>query len=79
MDFEDGGPAFPQHANTGNLEGWRHGLSLRDYFAGSALIGVASQLNPDHLQELAEGQADAGPEAKAAYALADAMLKAREQ
>ena len=61
-------PAFPQHAATGNVEHWRHGMSLRDWFAGQALAGIIS--NPDVLT--------APPDmiAKVAYDIADAMVKA---
>lgn len=37
--MNDGEPAFPQSDNTGNLEEWKHGMSLRDWFAGMALSG----------------------------------------
>ena len=32
--------AFPIAAGVGNLEEWRHGMSLRDYFAAAALTGL---------------------------------------
>lgn len=64
----DGGPAFPFT--------WagQEGMSLRDWFAGQALPGliglmaVATKI-PDDVEQVT---------AKAAYALADAMLKERE-
>lgn len=35
--INDGGPAFP---NASDVNGHCSGLSLRDYFAGQALIGI---------------------------------------
>lgn len=58
-------PAFPQV-----LDGIRDkpGMTLRDYFAGQALAGVASDPTADMNN----------PErAKWAYRMADAMIKAR--
>jgi hypothetical protein len=75
-----GGPAFPRPENYG-----APGMTLRDHFAGLAMQGHwASQTeescsldwmcsNP----ELADGQLRIV--AKLAYAMADAMLIAREQ
>lgn len=65
-------PAFPQHAATGNLEGWRHGLTARDYFAAQILPAV-------YAAGVANGFCDQDAMAKEAYELADAMLEARAQ
>ena len=73
-----GGPAFPlEHSRTSSLH---DGMTLRDYFAAKAMQGhiVASmsalathyKTNPDAVSPLI---------AAAAYEMADAMLKAREQ
>ena len=66
--IDDGGPVFPLkehvlHASTG--------LSLRDFFAGLALLGMASREN---------GFFDDKPthQAKTAYKAADAMIAARK-
>lgn len=69
----DGGPAFPiayQHKTDGALfeQRWP-GLSLRDYFAASALQGLVVIVAPGTTPDDA---------AAAAYRLADAMLRARE-
>lgn len=58
----DGGPAFPT-----NGEDWQPGMTLRDWFAGQALVGLLAG-SPD---------ADCGPSGYAndAYSMADAMLK----
>lgn len=70
----DGGPAWP--CTTALPMGKfppaikRHpGMTLRDVFAGQALAGMMADKNPPWAFEAA---------AKAAYAIADAMLKARE-
>ena len=70
----DGGPAFP-HPWTADM-GWSPrdapgGMSLRDWFAGQALASVptTSRAGPMSKAEIAEYS----------YAIADAMLKAREQ
>ena len=75
--INDGGPAFPRPA--GDYNGSRHGnssqtgMSLRDYFAAKALQGLLAFPGMEY--------ADAPPEvaARDAYAMADAMLAAREQ
>jgi hypothetical protein len=62
----DGDPAFPQkEPMTSDC----HGMSLRDYFAAKALQGMLA----------CPVQPQSGPDmyARDAYALADAMLKAR--
>lgn len=71
----DGGPAFPiadtVHSN-GQVQYGTSGMSLRDYFAGQALIGVV-------LAPLGQGgRITYSGTATDAYAYADAMLAARE-
>lgn len=70
---DDGGPAFPVEINHGTLEypkTIRHsGASLRDYFAGQALMGLAWK---------ARGPDAEGYYAMIAYKYADAMLEARK-
>jgi hypothetical protein len=68
MSSNDGGPAFPRLIRYPNshLEN-EDGMSLRDYFAGQALVAII----PDAISPLTE-------EAERAYRWADAMLKARE-
>ena len=65
--FGDGGPAFPTKMDryeqaTGSAA---LGMSLRDYFAGQALIAVMSQINVD----------SSDTAAALAYDIADAMLE----
>jgi hypothetical protein len=62
--------AFPM-AISANCISWEDGMTLRDYFAGQALIGIIT--HPDGF---------AGKWKKAAehaYEAADAMIEAREK
>ena len=60
--INDGGPAFPRHAYDGH-----DGMTLRDWFASQALVGLVGRA------ETNDGLAIA----KDAYVIADAMLAAR--
>jgi len=63
-----GGPAFPIVVGDQMTEG----LTMRDYFAAKAMQGYLG--SPEWLREVSpQGTAEA------AYRVADAMLKAREQ
>jgi hypothetical protein len=66
--INDGGPAFPMGYHPGGNRADQFGMTIRDYFAVAALQGL-----------LADG---GGPtwdvDAQCAYALADAMIRARE-
>jgi len=75
MEKDDGGPAFPHQPmdSTGFPEHEAfHGMSLRDWFAGQALVGVLASRDPDRAPW-------AMMDATSAYELADAMLLARTQ
>lgn len=65
MNKETGGPAFA-HGNP--THGGDEGMTLRDYFAAQVLVGLSIRR---------EGKCNEN-DAINAYALADAMLKARE-
>lgn len=85
MALKDGGPAFPRPSAFGRRAGKRggnpelvesqgsHGMSLRDWFAGQALMGIMGDpgMRPSSLGEFAHM-------AMRMYQVADAMLKARE-
>lgn len=73
MSNNTSGPAFPAHHF--DLAEGEHGMTLRDWFAGKAMQGMLA--NPK-LQEqiLKAGQSWIE---ESAWAVADAMLKAREQ
>jgi hypothetical protein len=64
-----GGPAFPSSEWDAQYDRTFHagGMTLRDYFAAKAMEGL-----------LANDNIDAQQIAKAAYIVADAMLKARD-
>lgn len=71
----DGGPAFPVQALAapGSEVAW--GMSLRDWFAGQALMGWAAGRN-----RLMEHEAcEPAFVARSCYTYADAMLRARER
>jgi hypothetical protein len=56
--------AFPE-----NCEGWEDGMTLRDYFAGQALAGIAA----DHTLDIPYRHM-----AERAYYIADAMIEVRD-
>jgi hypothetical protein len=69
--INDGGPAFPVLDNPGDgaLYCRAGGMSLRDWFAGQALNAMLA--DPGRFSSAAGFSADA-------YAVADAMIAARE-
>lgn len=75
MSAPENPPAFPQTKSVGQISMTEGGMSLRDYFAGQALIGAALEVadNGHEVASLAKGMA------VSAYQIADAMLIAREQ
>lgn len=75
--YEQGGAAFPTNTtneqNSGACEA-DYGMSLRDWFAGQALPAVIETCRSDMIH--AGGFAEHF--STRAYAIADAMLKARQ-
>lgn len=81
----NGGPAFPvstgcNDGQLGHQDGqftWQFpGMTLRDYFAAKALVGLMS--DPTFAKELQRmGKPIGDSMAAAAYGMADSMLKAR--
>lgn len=63
-----GGTAFPSHGSMGEVA--HEGMTLRDYFAAKAMMGLGC--NPNHVNMTDDEIA------KWSYSLADSMLKARE-
>lgn len=65
-ELEEGGYAFP-HAIPTNQNIVSRGMTLRDYFAGHALVGLLNKdysrvmlcITPEWIAEAAYGQADA--------------------
>jgi hypothetical protein len=71
---DTGGPAFPTGIFTddkGMIIGGGFGMTLRDYFAAKALMGLIGSRNPNSPRFHPED------DAAYVYAVADAMLKAR--
>ena len=76
----DGGPAFPSSWDgrvlsdeaCNQIGGWEQGMSLRDWFAGQALIGIMRGKTGMY-----ENRFNPNDDAKWCYELADAMLAAR--
>lgn len=74
---EDGGPAFPER------QGYAAGMTLRDWFAGQTLAGnLLKESYPEwQLKAWFGGRSGLYREeiaSRAAYAIADAMLAARQ-
>lgn len=72
---ETGGPAFPaeiEQATRGNIK--VSGMSLRDYFAGQALMGICAHEDTGGVHGMVYQDAS-----KYAYGIADAMIKGRNK
>ncbi len=68
-------PAFPNsiiNQNTGDHT-YEEGMSLRDWFAGQALVGMGNRRWEGEDKETATQK-----HARACYSIADAMLEARK-
>lgn len=79
---ENGGPAFPQNLPDDfvwRLPGDPGGMSLRDYFAGQAIIGLVGHGNNVEAGNYDPTATIADVVAGHAYFIADAMLKARQK
>lgn len=78
MEKNDGGPAFPVPWEAGDV-----GMSLRDWFAGQALLAIGD-VNPHLPGDRADPNIWPEPDVLAArrssmaYLQADAMIAARE-
>lgn len=79
--IKDGGPAFPvEHYTQSRYEST--GMSLRDYFAAKALVGLFSMEANPRVGEICEPfriDKHCDDMARHAYKLADAMIAAREK
>ena len=76
-DKDTGGPAFPcEVVPTGYGTMIHEGMTLRDYFAAKAMVGVI-----DFGKTLEGFHENKAPDliAKLSYQLADAMIQARKQ
>lgn len=71
---KDGGQAFPLDVANQVFEGnYQPGMSLRDYFAGQAMIGLSMNWGITRVDSIQFPKA-----AASCYEAADAMLRARE-
>ena len=71
---KDGGLAFPDPARAGG-HCMDTGMTLRDWFAGQALVGIINACAMDARQN---GERTEEMFARKAYSIADAMLEARK-
>lgn len=69
MTKNGGYPAFPI---TAGQSVFAHGMSIRDWFAGQALVGWMASFDPDDAVKASDC-------AELAYELADAMLAERDK
>ena len=79
--IKDGGPAFPILDDCGHGLALRHsGMDLRDWFAGQALAGLGDWTPDNYDLSLADSDTPdlRRQRAKWCYAMADALLAARE-
>lgn len=83
MRKSDGGPAFPRVGYDTPSDGWvygERGMSLRDYFAAHYLGGMTPwQWDWDKPEKNQPAEEYLANVAKSAYAMADAMLRARDE
>ncbi len=77
QDIDNGGPAFPQEHRAGNVSKCVGGMTIRDYFAGQALVGLCS--NRWIMKSMEKSVSPRLATAVAAYEYADAMLEARNR
>ena len=70
----DGGPAFPSWDYV--TQGDAGGMTLRDYFAAKAMAAIIAIEGPDKKHH---GVYNANQVASDAYAIARAMLEARDE
>lgn len=87
MARDNGGPAFPgkwpvsysQNPDGTDKIGYQHekGMALRDWLAGQAVTVARDMTNPEGL--LMDHEITPADVAKAAYAIADAMLAERNK
>lgn len=81
--INDGGPAFPRPMSeiAGVCLAGQDGMSLRDYFAAKALVGVLAQHygGDDEVGPNWSAQGQEPEIAATAYSLADAMLAERDK
>lgn len=75
--LKDGGPAFPVTDDNCANKYCGQGMTLRDYFAAKAVAGLMTRVWNEEGKLTGEQVIEQW--ASTAYAVADALLKAREQ
>jgi hypothetical protein len=75
MSDNTGGPAFPVTDDASDIPG----MTLRDYFAAKAMPATMAEFEDGWKQHAYESETFLQWAAERAYAMADAMLKARER
>lgn len=83
MASDNGGPAFARGGcdwtqDHGDGAWAQDGMSLRDYFAAKALVGLAIQSVGPEAKEAGWDAVNNDDVAREAYRIADAMLAARK-
>lgn len=73
--IDDGGPAFPNVPSDPGYSSWQEGISLRDWFAGQALVALITRDADDS----AYGSDMVKARPVLAYEYADAMIAARKK
>lgn len=80
--IKDGGPAFPceQHETQDGLwnQTFESGMTLRDYFAAKAMASFILGSSGKAFGDSEDGMKMCATTAYVSYAMADAMLAARE-
>jgi len=77
MSKDNGGPAFGELQQVGDVAMRDGGLSIRDYFAAKALSGMIAQGGLGFMGWHPSNWDSSKSLAKSAYEIADAMLKER--
>lgn len=77
--MNDGGPAFPTDSSMSPFVTSSPGMSLRDWFAGQALIGITMSASKLDAIVNYRSTGTAQEYTTIAYKLADAMLAARSK
>lgn len=77
--IDDGGPAFPQNDGAVNRINNEAGMSLRQWYAGQALLGLLMDGTLVASSDASRTEASRHHCAREAFALADAMIAAGKE